>query len=264
MEELTHYLLLILAAALGGAINAVAGGGTLVTFPTLYSVLGGTSVAGAAVIANATSTVALVPGSLASAWGYRHELEASRRWVWVLALPSLLGGVVGSLLLVVVREQVFKNLVPWLILTATALLALQPSIARWTGIGKPHAVPSPGTTASVVAFQLLVAIYGGYFGAGIGILMLSSLAFMGLADIHQMNALKTLLATLINGVSVVVFVASGKVHWPYAGAMLVAAVVGGYAGARIARRLDKNLVRRIVVTIGWVLAAFYFYRTYAS
>lgn len=264
MIDLPDYLLLALAAALGGAINAVAGGGTLVTFPALYSVLAAEGFAGAAVMANATSTVALVPGSVASAWGYRRELSDAARWTWILAPPSLIGGLIGSLLLVTLREKVFQTLVPWLILTATLLLALQPAIARWTGIGRPHAAPSRGTVAIVAGFQLLVAIYGGYFGAGIGILMLSSLAFMGLADIHQMNALKTLLASLINGVSVLVFVSGAKVHWSAAGAMLVAAIVGGYAGARIARRLDKNLVRRLVVGLGWVLAAFYFYQEYAG
>jgi hypothetical protein len=263
---LSDDLILCLAAALAGAINSVAGGGTLLTFPALMAILSrhGENQAMAAVIANATSTVALFPGSVAAIGGYWRELHQARRWAILLTAPSLLGGLVGSRLLTTLPAETFHTLVPWLILTAAALFALQPSIARWAGVGKPHAAPTRGTLVGVVLFQFGVAIYGGYFGAGIGILMLSALAMMGLADIHVMNGLKSWLGSCINGVAVVVFIAGGKVDWRLAVPMLVAAIVGGYGGAAIARRLNRNLVRGIVIAIGFSLAAYYFYRQFAG
>ncbi len=255
------YVLLCLTAAAAGAINSVAGGGTLLTFPVLFAALGTT--AHDSVVANATSTVSLVPGALAALWGYRSELQPVRRWARLLAWPSLAGGIIGSIL-VVARPESFKVAIPWLILTAALLFALQPLIARWTGIGRPRSEVSPKMAAAIALFQLGIAIYGGYFGAGIGILMLSSLGMMGLSDIHQMNALKSLLGGIINGVSVAVFIYHGVVHWPYALAMGAASIVGGYLGARIARRLNRNLVRMAVVVIGFSLATYYFYVTFCA
>ncbi len=253
------YVILCLAAVLGGAVNSIAGGGTLLTFPALLAALGSTPAA--AVMANATSTVALVPGSMAALAGYRREIHDGWFWAVLLLAPSLLGGLVGSLLVVVLPARFFAAAVPWLILTAALLFSLQPRIAQWTGIGKAQAAPhSPRSIAAAVVFQFFVATYGGYFGAGIGILMLSALAMMGLDDIHRMNAVKTLLASTINGISVLVFVVAGNVHWSYALAMAASASVGGFLGAHTARRFDKNAVRAIVVTIGFALAAYYFYR----
>ena len=229
-QEFQEYAVLCLAAAVAGAVNSIAGGGTLLTFPVLFAALG--SSGEAAVLANATSTVALVPGSLAGLFGYRREIRQERYWALSLLLPSLVGGIVGSLLVVLLPGELFKAAVPWLILTAALLFALQPQIARWTGIGRLHtAQPSRRLVAGAIGFQFLVATYGGYFGAGIGILMLSSLAMMGLDDIHRMNAVKTLLASVINGVSAVVFIASGEVYWPFAMAMAVSSSIGGYLAA---------------------------------
>ncbi len=149
---------------------------------------------------------------------------------------------------------------PWLILTAALLFWLQPRIARWIGLGAMGETSQPRHVGLVIVFQFCIAIYGGYFGAGIGILMLAALALMGLHDIHEMNGLKTLLGSSINGVAVVVFIVSGKVDWAFALAMAAAAILGGYGGARIARRLDRNFVRRVVVFIGFSLASYYFYR----
>jgi hypothetical protein len=202
----------------------------------------------------------LLPASLAALGGYRSEFPAVRRWAAWLVGRSLLGGWIGSRLLTGLPAEAFERLIPWLIFTAAALFASQPAIARWTGIGKPHAEPSATVLTTIVVFQTLVAIYGGYFGAGIGILMLSALAFMGLSDIHAMNALKNLLGTCINGTAVLVFIVAGKVYWPVAVVMAVGATLGGYGGARIARRMDRNLVRRIVAGIGFALAAYYFAR----
>ncbi len=263
MDSLTaiDFLFPCLAAVAGGAINSIAGGGTLLTFPALFAVLGSTPAA--SVIANATSTVALVPGSAAGMIGYWRELRSVRAWAWLLIGPSLIGGVIGSILVVQLPPETFARLVPWLILTAALLFALQPTISKWLGIGKAGRTISGRRAWGVALFQLLIAIYGGYFGAGIGILMLSGLALIGLSDIHAMNGLKTLLACAINGVSVAVFILAGVVNWPLAIAMAVASIVGGYAGARIAVRLDRNLVRTMVVTIGVGLSAYYFYKQYS-
>jgi hypothetical protein len=250
-EWLSPWLWLCLSALAAGVVNAVAGGGTLLTFPTLLTVV-------PPVVANATSTVALVPGSLGGAWGYRRQLRAASRWLVVLAPPSLVGGVVGSLLVTELDESIFQALVPWLILTATLLFMAQPLAVRWSG--RPHGPPSGRTVAAVVVFQFFVAVYGGYFGAGIGILMLSALGLMGLADVHEMNAVKNFLAVLINGVSVVVFAWEGKVAYHYAAVMAVSAVVGGYLGASVARRVRPAIVRWIAVSIGLALAAYFFYK----
>jgi uncharacterized membrane protein YfcA len=258
MNDYLDYLsYLCTAAAAGGAINSIAGGGTLLTFPALFAALGASD--DASVIANATSTVALFPGSLAGMAGYRRELAETPRWSLWLIVPSLIGGFCGSRLVTWLPSATFKTLVPWLILVAALLFWLQPWIARKIGLGREHAPATHRSIAGAMAFQLLVAVYGGYFGAGIGILMLSALAMMGLGDIHRMNALKTLLGSCINGVAVVVFIVGGKVNWPIALVMAVAAIAGGYFGAHFARRLDRNLVRRAVVAIGFVLAAYYFY-----
>jgi uncharacterized membrane protein YfcA len=261
-DSLSIYALLCLSALVAGAMNALAGGGTLLTFPALLLALppGGAS----SVIANATSTVALVPGSVASAWGFRREAASVRHWIVLLLAPSLIGGVIGSLLVTRLPPRYFALLVPWLILTATLLFLLQPAITRVFGIGRPHAEPRTGARAAVVLFQLLVAVYGGYFGAGIGILMLSSLSLMGLGDIHRMNAAKTILAVFINGVSVAVFVADGVVEWRYAAIMAVSAVVGGYLGAAYGRRLPRGVVRWLVIAIGFGLASKFFYEQSGS
>lgn len=256
--ETTQLIVLCASALAAGIVNSVAGGGTLLTFPALVWTLG------TAVGANATSTTVLFPGILAAVWGYRRELKDQRRWILPLFIPSLLGGLLGAWLLISQPESTFKLLVPWLILLATVLFLAQPTISRWTGIGHAHQQPSPIVFAGIIGFQFLVALYGGYFGAGIGILMLSSLALMGVGNIHEMNALKSVLASAINGVSVVLFIAYGKVDWKFAGPMMVAAIIGGYVGSSVARRLHKNVVRYSVVVIGLVLSTYYFARTYLS
>ena len=252
-DPLVVYGLLCLAAFAAGAVNSLAGGGTLLTFPVLLSVVPPT-------VANATSTVALMPGSAAGAWGYRRELGGGRHWLLLLGGPSLFGGLVGSLLLVLLPPSVFAFLVPWLLLTASLLFLLQPALGRFVRVHASGGLPGPGVRRGVVAFQFLVSVYGGYFGAGIGILMLSALSLMGLGDIHRMNAVKTLLAALINGVSILVFVARGIVEYRYGLVMAVAGVLGGYAGAHFGRRLPRVLVRWLVIAVGLGLSAYYFAR----
>ena len=177
------------------------------TFPSLLTVVA------TDLIANTTSTVALVPGSIAGAWGYRRDLRGMGGWLWLLVLPSLLGGLAGALLLTRLQggDDYFQEIVPWLLLLAAVLFLLQPTFIRWFGHSDETAPPAWWLRTLLVIFQFFVSLYGGYFGAGIGVLMLSSLGLMGIGDIHRMNALKTVLAACINGVSVVVFVWDGKV-----------------------------------------------------
>jgi len=237
-----------LATLAAGAINAIAGGGTLLSFPALLWI--GRS----AIAANATNSVALWPGSLAGALGFRNEVQTLSRWLLWLMIPSLAGGAIGALLLLHTPEKLFTQIVPWLILGATVLLAGQELIAkRLRSLTSANEHPSRGWIVFAFTFQLFVAIYGGYFGAGQGILMLASLGLIGLTDLHQMNGLKNLLATCINGVAAILFAISGKVLWRDAAIMTVAAIAGGYLGARVARRLGRKFVRFAVVTIGFVM-----------
>jgi uncharacterized membrane protein YfcA len=256
-------------AALGGAINSVAGGGTLVTFPALVWVLDAITGSGsAAILANGTNSVALAPGAFSGSWGYRRELKnLGRRACW-LAVPSVIGGIIGAVLVVLGSETLFRSMIPWLIGGATILFMLQPRLAPAARPAAPLSAEqdAAGISATVPArpsmtvllIQLAIGVYGGYFGAGIGILMLSSLSLLNLGNIHQVNGLKTILAGLINGVSMVVFVANDKVYWPLAVPMIASAMLGGWLGAAWARKLDRRIVRRIVIAIGLVLTTWYF------
>ncbi|MBK7929550.1 MAG: sulfite exporter TauE/SafE family protein [Bryobacterales bacterium] len=250
-ESFVGWALLCAAAFGAGVVNSVAGGGTLLTFPSLLAVM-------SPVLANGTSTFALFPGSLAAAWGYRTELARCRKHLVRLLPPSFIGGVIGSLLVTRLPERVFADAVPWLLVTASTLLLVQKPLSRWVG-AHPHEEPAARTLAAIVFFQFLVGVYGGYFGAGIGILMLSSLAFVGIHDIHEMNAVKTVLAAAMNGVTIVVFALSGAIVWKVAFVMAVAASVGGYTGARVARKMPAPFIRGLVVAIGFGVAAYSFF-----
>jgi uncharacterized membrane protein YfcA len=250
-NPVAQWLLLTASSILAGAVNSIAGGGTLFTFSSLMLVLG-------PIAANATSTFALLPGSVAASWGYRKELNECKVHLWRLGPPSLFGGIIGSLLVAHLPERVFANLVPWLLLGATVLLMVQPIVSRKLGtVSKSK--PGPRTVTAIIFFQFLVGVYGGYFGAGIGILMLSSLAFVGIPNIHQMNAVKSVLAAMMNATTVVVFLLAGVIVWKYALLMAVAATIGGYFGARVARRLKVSVVRAIVVVVGFGLAAYSYF-----
>ncbi len=236
-------------------MNSMAGGGTILTFPALVWV------GLAAKVANATSTVALVPGALASFFGYRDEALPHRAWLRALIVPSLFGGAAGSLLLLATPEHWFERLAPGLVLFATLLFAWQSRGAadEVRPAPRPEETTAKARLVAAVA-QFLVALYGGYFGAGIGILMLAILTRFGLSDVHAMNGLKNLLGVCINGVAALVFVASGSVDWPTGGAVFAGAVVGGYGGARLARRIGQTYARRAVVLIGLFVAALLFAR----
>jgi uncharacterized membrane protein YfcA len=236
------------AALLAGAINSVAGGGTLITFPVLIW-LGLPSVT-----ANATSTVGIWPASASSLWGYRREVRSTEPRMLVLLVPSLIGGIAGALLLRWTPPATFDVLVPFLVLFATFLFMAQEPIQRKLNTADAAAHKSPRWLAGAVIFQLFVALYGGYFGAGIGILMLAALSILGLTDIHQMNGLKNFFGGCINGVAAIYFIWAQMVYWPYAIIMALGAIAGGYAGAGVARRIGRTAVRRIVVAIGFGMA----------
>jgi uncharacterized membrane protein YfcA len=264
--DLFHALPAFGAAVAAGAINSVAGGGTLVSFPTLIW-LGLPST-----VANATSTVAIWPGSLGGMWGFRRELRTADGSLWILLAPSLAGGIVGALLLRVTPTHVFDRLVPMLILFATLLFMAQEPVQRLFRRSRPNdagrAEPSGSVdapshvtgTAAVIVFQLLVGVYGGYFGAGLGILMLAALGVLGLSDIHQMNGVKNLLTLCINGIASVCFIALGMVWWSDVVLMAIGAIVGGVGGAGAARRIGRPAVRRIVIGIGLAMSASLFLR----
>ncbi len=245
--------LLAAAAAAAGMINSVAGGGTLVSFPALRAV-GFLSRA-----ANATSTVALWPGAWGAIGGYRRDLAGAGRLVGALAVPSLLGGGLGAWLLLVTEERTFGRIVPWLVLFATALFAFSGRIAARFGAGAGEGDPRPGPLT--LLYQFLVAVYGGYFGAGIGILMLAMLGTLGMRDIHRMNGVKMFQGMLINAVAIAIFVFAGDlIRWPEAGLMAASALAGGYAGARLAKRIPKGVIRAIVIATGLAVAAVEFAR----
>ncbi|MCC6483484.1 MAG: sulfite exporter TauE/SafE family protein [Armatimonadetes bacterium] len=243
-----QYILLFIAAFIAGAINSVAGGGTLITFPSLLS-------AGVSPIAaNTTSTVALVPGSFSAYWGYRDELEHGWKELAWIGLPSLIGGYLGAVLLVHTGDKLFAKMIPWLILGATALFAIQEPFRRIVNrnaSGDPsHHAFKGRRLALTMAYQFVVALYGGFFGAGIGILMLAALGMLGLSNIHRMNALKAFAAVCINGVAAVTFIIERNVVWHFAILMAVGSVAGGYGGAGLARRIGQRNVRLSVIVIG--------------
>ncbi|HXO19161.1 MAG TPA: sulfite exporter TauE/SafE family protein [Thermoanaerobaculia bacterium] len=257
-------LALVAASVGGGLMNAMAGGGTILTFPTLLF-LGLPSVS-----ANATSTVGLLPGAAASMFGYRREVNEHRDWLRTLFLPSLLGGAVGSILLLRTPDKIFANLAPLLILFATALFMVQGFVARRAAAAKGEGDAegdrflTPGRWAVAALCQFGVAIYGGYFGAGIGILMLAVLGFLGLSNIHAMNGLKNFFGFCINGVAAAYFIARGAVVWPAALVLVAGSIAGGYGGARFARRIGQQKARVAVVIIGLFIAALLFWKQLRS
>lgn len=241
-------VLLFVAGALGGALNSVAGGGSFIAFPTMLF-------AGVPpVAANATTAVALWPAGLTSVAAYRKHLgEQDRRTMTVLAIASALGGGIGAKLLLVTSDETFAKLVPFLLLAASVVFTFGPRLSR----GKTRRVPLP--VGAVV--QLVIASYGGYFGGGMGILMLATMTLMGMDHIHRMNALKVVLGLLINGVALVFFLVSGKVALAIALPTTLGALLGGWFGADVARKIDPKRVRLAVLVFAWCLTAWFFVKT---
>jgi len=250
-------VLLFFVAVLAGTLNSVAGGGSFFTVPTM--IFTGMP----PVQANTTSTVALWPGSAASIGAYWHELLQVRlRLMLLLVGTSLIGGILGAILLLHTPQETFVHLLPYLLLMATLLFSLSGPITkrlRTRNIGE-EAHLSLSTIIGVSVAQFIIAIYGGYFGGGIGILMLAALALMGMENIHRMNALKVLLATVINAISAVIFVIANAVIWPQAILMTIGAVIGGYGGAYFARKIEQKWIRYFVMVVGLAMTIYFFIR----
>jgi uncharacterized protein len=240
--------LICVAAFFAGVLNAIAGGGTLLTFPVLiWSGLDPK-------IANATSTVALWPGLIGGVFGYRHEIKDSSLILIRLGLISVVGGAVGAWLLIVTPSPTFARMVPFLILFATILFMIQGPVNRWIGLGSASAESmTRAWWFGAGVFQFFSATYGGYFGAGNGILMLAALGLLGLRDIHRTNGIKNVLGICLNSVAVVTFSVAQMVSWPRSLVMAVAAMAGGYVGARSAQRVGRVLIRRVIVGIGFAI-----------
>ena len=235
------------AAGFGaGVVNAIAGGGSLLSFPALLHTGMG------AVHANATNTAAVWPGSAAAVFAYRQVIAGERRRAWTLAWPSLVGGAAGSWLLLHTSERVFRGIVPWLILFSCFLLTVQGPVARW--VSDRAGADAARVPAALIASQLLISVYGGYFGAGIGILMLAAMAIFLPHGLQAANGLKVLFATLINGISAVYFLGMGAVRIPQAALMAVTSILGGLAGARVAQRLPSRILRVLVIAFGVAVA----------
>lgn len=252
----THALF-FLAAIVAGAINALAGGGGLILFPLLTLVV-------PPVTADATSALALLPAYPAAVWHSRSELsQVSRRWIWLLLVPSVLGGLVGALLLAWTDNRNFVFLVPWLVLGGTVLFMLEPTRARQVHGGAHwRSGSAQALWPLAVAMTLGVALYGGYFGAGIGILMISALSLFGMGDVHRVVALKNLLAGCLRSVAVLVLVVEGAINWGYGAPMAFGGLIGGYLAGMVSGRATRTILRGVVIAIGFCVAAYYFLTLY--
>jgi uncharacterized membrane protein YfcA len=250
----THVLFFVASVA-AGLINTLAGGGGLITFPLLALVV-------TPVVADATSALALLPAYPGAVWRTRSRLrEVPRLWLWLLLVPSALGGLAGALLLVWTGNRNFLFLVPWLVVGGTVLFVLEPRLSRRGGArGDRGFATALWPLAGGVVF--VVAIYGGYFGAGIGILMISALSLLRMGDVHRVVPLKNLLAGCLRGVAVVVLVIGGEIDWGYGVPMAVGGLIGGYVGGALTGRVSHTALRAVVMTIGFGLAAYYFWTLY--
>jgi uncharacterized protein len=246
---------LFAAGVLGGAINAVAGGGSFVTFPALLFTGVGP------VAANATNTLALWIGVTASGGAYRKHLNISRRVMIPLILTSVVGGLAGAILLVKTPAQTFLRVLPWLLLGATLLFAFGKHLTGRIAAGVSHE-SSNAAVAGASVFELGVAIYGGYFGGGMGIMNLAMLSALGMTDIHAMNALKVVLAGVTNGVATFTFIAAGAILWPQAIVMTLGASLGGYSAAHYAQKLPQSWIRLFVLLVGAAMTIYFFLRAY--
>jgi hypothetical protein len=248
-------IFLFFAGALGGALNAVAGGGSFIAFPALLF----TGVP--PIPANATNTIALWSAAAASGGAYRKSLDVSRQVMIPLLAASLLGGLTGALLLLKTPAHTFLRVIPWLILGATLLFAFGKRLAGGRRSVLEHEATG-GALAAATLFQLAVAVYGGYFGGGMGIVMLAMLAALGMTNIHAMNALKSVMGFVINGVAVVTFVVAKALYWKHGIVMIAGAIAGGYLGAHYAQKLPQIWIRTFVVLVGTGMTVYFFWKSY--
>lgn len=247
-----NILSLFTAAFFAGILNSVAGGGSFLTFPAL--IWNGIS----PIVANASSTVALFPGSFAATWAYRKDMREVREINLKLMVGiSLVGGFLGARLLLKTPESVFVALVPYLLAFATFAFAFGNKIRAWLNVDVQRA-SSPARQLAALAAQFTIAIYGGYFGGGIGIMMLAVMSIMGMKNIHSMNAAKSLLAGCMNGVAVVLFLAAHAIEWKASGIMLIGAVIGGFTGASLAKKINPAILRGVITGVGVALTIYFF------
>ncbi|MBN8441534.1 MAG: sulfite exporter TauE/SafE family protein [Thauera sp.] len=255
--DLFQIALIGIAAFAAGAVNSIAGGGTFFSFPALLAV------GVPPVVANASNSVSLWPGSLAGAWAFRQELARFRRSLPMLSVVAFVGGIAGGLLLLATSNAAFAKLIPWLLLVATVLFAFSSQISALVKKLKP--APAHGDERHIgpggYLFQLVVSVYGGFFGAGMGILMIAALAIQGFKDVHEINALKNWLSAVIYSVAVGTFVIANAVSWPHTLIMLATATAGGYVGAALARRIPALWLRRFIIAVGGLLTLHYFVKT---
>jgi uncharacterized membrane protein YfcA len=248
-------IILFFAAGIAGALNAVAGGGSFIAFPALLFV------GVPPVPANATNTVALWPGLAASTFAYLKRLHVPPRVLIPLLITSIAGGFAGALLLLNTPQRTFLHLIPWLLLAGTLLFTFGNRIRALTGktavINDLRQLSWQAITITSMV-ELLAAVYGGYFGAGIGFVLLAMLATLGMRDVHAMGAIRTLLAALINGAAVVTFILAGAVLWSQCVVMIAGAVAGGWFGAHYVQKVDSEKVRRVVIAIGIAMTAYFF------
>ena len=252
---LAHAIFLLAASILGGALNAVAGGGSFIAFPALLF----TGVP--PIAANATNTFALWTGVTASTSAYRSRLDVPKRVLLPLVSASIAGGLAGAFLLLKTSNHTFMRVLPWLMLAATLLFVSGKKLARRGS----SAVGHDATTGAIIAatvFELFVGIYGGYFGGGMGIVILAMLAAIGMTDMHSMNALKSVLSTTTNGLALLAFITARIIYWPQAIVMLFGAIAGGYFGAHYALRLPPAWIRRFVILTGAAMTAYFFTKAY--
>lgn len=253
---LSELFLLLLAGLAAGAMNALAGGGTFFSFPALLA-------AGLPpVTANATNAVALWPASIAGAWAARATLRPLGRYLLPLLAAGLAGGLGGGLLLLGGGDETFRVLIPWLLLTATALFAASPWLSRWLAARRGEAAAVPPHTPPSLAAHSLVSVYGGYFGAGMGILQLAAFAIEG-HPLARANALKNLVSALIYSVASLTFIVAGRVSWGELAVLLAGATLGGYAGGLLGQRLPARWLRALVLAVGGGMTLYYFWATYA-
>lgn len=249
---LSSIALILISGFLAGALNAVAGGGSFLTFPAL--VFAGVP----PIIANATSTVALLPATFTSALAYRADLASAAHKLPLrpFIIVSVIGGAIGAWLLLRTSDSTFELIVPWLLLFATVVFTfgrtISARIRQYVHIGM----------FTLLVIQSLIGVYGGYFGGGIGILMLAMLSLYGLNDIHAMNGMKTILNGCMNVIAGLIFIVKGAVWWPHAGLMLIAAIFGGWVGPVLARRVPAERLRLFVSLIGITMTIYFFWRTY--
>lgn len=254
---LIDFLIIGLAAVAGGAVNALAGGGTLITFPVLAA-LGAPTIT--AVSANVTNTVALCPGYFGATLAQSKDLRGQERRVWMLVPSAVLGGIAGGLLLLNTGERVFRELVPYLILLASALLAFQPQMRRWVVQRMQQGETQGDNPVPAILMIFIASIYGGYFGAGLSVIVLATLGLVLEDTLTRLNGLKQSISFSVNVAAALFFVFSGEVAWSAAAVMAVGALVGGALGGRLAGQIQPNMLRWLVVTIGVIVAVIYLVR----